>query len=125
MKIKGYQYSFIKISKVAEASVVPKPLKNGDALNSGKLRLTYTGFNQETSQLQFTLLNKALDNTEDIGIGMGFYYSYQHFNQFNDGGQNSGDYIFRPKSGQFEALAYSKVFNQTIMEGSIESELVF
>jgi len=84
----------------------------------------YRGFIDNT--LQFDYINRNLNITEKLAVGMGFYHSYEHFNQFTNGGQNSGDYIFRPKTGQFEALTYSKVVKATITEGyDNESEMVF
>lgn len=101
METKGYQNSLVKISKVGKASVGQEPLQLGDVLESDELRLTYAGYDNtiSSSKLQFTLLNKALNKTEKMSVGMGFYYSYRHFNQFYDNGQNSGDYIFRPRTG--------------------------
>lgn len=118
------ELSLVKISKVSQTSNGPKPLEKGMKIENEVIELTFTGVSQPNI-LEFQMLNKALNQKEELTLSLGYYDSLGQVNVFKDPGQQSGDYIFRPRTGEFHSKPYSKIGNMTISGGAVDSEFSF
>ena len=74
------------------------------------------------SSIKFEIKDKVSGDIEEITFSLKWWTSYvsfypqphQHsYNRNWDHEQNSGDYIFRPLTGQYESLAYSDLDHYT------------
>jgi hypothetical protein len=105
------EISLVKIEKISTLLKGPEILKEGHSLENDFLQVTFSDFEKDAAS--FSVYNKAANKTETIRIGLGYYSSYEDFNHFEDGGQKSGDYIFRPNGTQYQALPYSSLNQST------------
>ena len=62
--------------------------------------------------LQFNWTNTETGQTEHLRFSLGNWRSWKAYNEWTEGnGQPSGDYIFRPATGQYEPDTYSNYSN--------------
>jgi hypothetical protein len=100
----------MQITLVNNKAVDPVPLYVGNGIQSGDIKLTFADFSTEDSMLQFIWENVATNQSEVLKFSIANWRSWKSYNAWHQG-QNSGDYIFRPATGQFKPEVYSNYAN--------------
>lgn len=91
-------------------------IKNGDQILSadGSLVVSYSHFDNGTIYLEVT--DKLSNETDLLGFRVQWWQSFI-VNNIWKGSQNSGDYIFRPATGQYTPFVYDQFKHATISNG--------
>jgi len=103
-------YFQVDYSKKAQQDET-KPIQIGDTLTNGELTVSFK--NTESAGLVFDVTDKASGKTEELTFRLAYWLSAVQF----DGGDNSGDYVFRPVAEMYKPLPYSKYLSGTISNG--------
>ena len=119
--------SLLKVNYVVAEPKQAQPLNVGNSIESKDIKLGFAGFATGESMLQFEFINKKTAQKELLRVSIGNWRSQRWYNEFTDtDSQNSGDYIFRPETGQYEPDVYSNyTMNATFMTGPVDSEMTF
>ena len=91
------------------------------SIKEGDLQLEYTG--SDESKLFFKLINKETGLEENLDFSLKYWASFVQY--LPNGHQNSGDYIFRPIKGEYQALTYSKFVKGTVSKGETKEQMDF
>lgn len=106
-----------------------KTLQVGDLLTSrnGNVKVAYHSFNQQSGIVGLEVTDQAKNVKEVLEFQVQSWISYKpgiiskiaraigFKNGF--GGQTSGDYIFRPETGEFKELDYTSLEKATVSNG--------
>lgn len=112
--------------KVSTTPSQPEKLIIGKSIETKNIVLKFAGFSTGDSLIQFEYVNKETNQTELVYVSLKYWDSYIRHNAFTDNSQNSGDYIFRPMTGQYEPYVYSNYsMNATIVKGEVDERMTF
>ena len=82
-------------------------------IESEELSLAYTGVTD--SVVLFNLLDKVTGESNPVGFSLRYWKGYQNL------GQHSGVYIFRPAENQYDSLIYSSMSDIQVSKCSTKS----
>lgn len=104
----AHDVNIFKVEYKGDCDIVKpfKPLLLWDSIKSGDLEVEFAGFSKNGSEIKLTVWDHAKDYYNNVTVGLQWWDSCI----FCSGGhqqQNSGDYIFRPITGQFTPNPYS------------------
>jgi len=99
-------FSLIQLTYAPEESIPINQINMTDhaTIESKEISLEFIG--QQGKGIAFEMTEKQTGRKEIIDFNINWWASWINYNAWN-GGQNSGDYIFRPLTGQFEPNQYS------------------
>lgn len=63
------------------------------------------------------MIDKKTKDVETIEFSLGWWSSFINYAAWADGVQNSGDYIFRPLTGQYDPYVYTNFKSGTVSTG--------
>jgi hypothetical protein len=108
MPIQAMDIAVMRVNHTRGAKAVEKQnIKITDTISKGDLSLQFKGGIVDESKLRFELTDKLSGKSEILSFSLGYWASYIDYNGWL-GHQNSGDYIFRPATGQYTPEVYSK-----------------
>jgi len=91
----------------------------GSEIKDDKFQLVYEGSVKNTSQINFRLNNMQTGSSETLDFSMKYWASFiNYYTWVNE--QNSGDYIFRPNTGQYEAMDYSTLVGSSLSDTQMD-----
>jgi len=98
-------------------------LNKGDMIENKDLQVVVSGFDEDKSMVELQITDKLSDKTETLKFSLGWWASWINYEAWFNGDdyQNSGDYIFRPMDGQYEAFPYSNYKSGQITKGKVGS----
>jgi hypothetical protein len=88
-------------------------LKINDMIKTPSTSLEYVGAVSEEAKLVFKVHDQINGGSEILYFNLKWWASYIDYYGW-DGQQNSGDYIFRPETGEFTSKVYSEFDHATI-----------
>ena len=106
--VPAYGFAYAQISKdTTTYTGKPESLKEGQQIVKDEQSLTYLGYDEHSSLLNFQYVDSALGVDETVQFSVRYWQSYvlDHY----DHPFASGAYCFRPMRGQPEAFPYGKV----------------
>lgn len=94
-------------------------------MSTDRVNVMFAGFSTDKSMIALKFTNKVTNQTEMVEIKLQYWEPFITHNFFLGPQQNDGDYIFRPKTGQFEPLTYGNYSHATIAQDSFDSKMSF
>jgi hypothetical protein len=88
-------------------------LKPNDKIKSSNTIVVYIGADSEEAKLEFMIHDQINEGSETLYFNLKWWASFIDYYGW-DGQQNSGDYIFRPETGEFSSKVYSEFDHATI-----------
>jgi hypothetical protein len=125
VKTDAKSVSLLQVSEstTADLKVDSKDIELDHALESNNLKLTFKGFDKESSKLNFEVYDKISEVTELFDFSVGFWQSYY---KPRDGAEmNSGAYVFRQMSEQYFPMSYGAYKAGSITLGESVQQMDF
>lgn len=98
-------------------------MKKNPTIRCKEATLEFLGENSQGG-IAFEFTNLVTGMKEILDFNLGWWSSWINYSAWN-GGQNSGDYIFRPLTGQFDTMKYSSFHAATGSESKYGSMMSF
>ena len=125
-QIPARDIALLEVSRENSSHSEPKTLNVGNSISTDKVNLRFAGFSTADSMIALEYTDKQTNHTEMVEVKLQYWEPWIQHNFFKPGGQNDGDYIFRPKKGQFEPLTYGNYSNHaTYVDGEVDSKMTF
>lgn len=118
VEVPAASFKLLKISstKSSESVLVKdRELVNGDFIENDKMKLMYSSFDSNSSQVTFYLSDQFVNTT--LQFELQHYLPVSSWNDFDSPKGISDAYCFKPKDGHHTSIPYSRVVNKTISKG--------
>jgi hypothetical protein len=118
---KARDFSLFELTQndAAELSTTNGTVQEGSEIKDDKFQLVYEGSVKNSSQINFRLNNLKTGSSETFDFSMKYWASFINYYTWVSA-QNSGDYIFRPITGEYEAMDYSTLVGSSMSDTQMD-----